>query len=287
MSTTEGDSLDPQMTVLAGRGQAEGELEKENEKYNSSSSASKVYLIWTDCISEADSDEPLCDISFTRSTDYGNSFGPVINLSNNTGDSFNPQVAVSGENVYVVWQDDSLTSSGNYDIFFTRSIDAGNSFDSIENISKTGGTSRFQKISTSQNNVYLVWADVNNNSTLQAFDISFTRSTDYGNSFGPVINLSNNTGDSFNPQVAVSEENVYVVWQDDFTANQEIFFRKSADNGNSFANLVDLSNNSGVSTDPTINVISSSFLNIDKTVYIVWQDDTYGTQNIVLKRYHD
>ena len=35
--------------------------------------------------------------------------------------SFNPQLAVSGNNVYVVWQEDDAIT-GNQDIFFTRRV---------------------------------------------------------------------------------------------------------------------------------------------------------------------
>ena len=92
--------------------------------------STNIYLVWTDCLPKIVSDEPLCDILFTKSTDNGNSFGKIINLSSNTGASLNPQISISTDEregvsnssntVYVAWQDDSFTSSGNYDIFFTR-----------------------------------------------------------------------------------------------------------------------------------------------------------------------
>ena len=46
-----------------------------------------------------------------ESTDSGASFGPIINLSDNAGTSFRPAIAVSGNNVHVVWHDDT---PGNY-----------------------------------------------------------------------------------------------------------------------------------------------------------------------------
>ena len=50
----------------------------------------------------------------------------AINLSNNTGNSVVPQIAVSGSNVYVTWHDD--TPAGNNDIFFAVSNNNGTSF---------------------------------------------------------------------------------------------------------------------------------------------------------------
>ena len=51
---------------------------------------------------------------------------PPDNLSEeNTGSSFFPQISSSGNNVYVVWEDDT---PGNFDIFFAVSTDNGQTF---------------------------------------------------------------------------------------------------------------------------------------------------------------
>ena len=52
------------------------------------------------------------------------------------------------------------------------------------------------RISSSGNNVYVVWED----NTLGNIDILFRESNDGGMSFGPTINLSNNAGSSHSPQ---------------------------------------------------------------------------------------
>jgi hypothetical protein len=44
---------------------------------------------------------------FAKSSDSGATFTSARNLSNNTGDSANPNIAVSGNNVYIVWEDDT------------------------------------------------------------------------------------------------------------------------------------------------------------------------------------
>ena len=46
--------------------------------------------------------------SLHRSTDGGLTFSaPPENLSENTGSSTEPQISVEGNNVYVVWEDDT------------------------------------------------------------------------------------------------------------------------------------------------------------------------------------
>jgi hypothetical protein len=45
-------------------------------------------------------------------------FGHSIDISSNNGTSQQPQISSQGNNVYVVWQDNT---TGNYDIYFTNS----------------------------------------------------------------------------------------------------------------------------------------------------------------------
>ena len=58
--------------------------------------------------------------SMLPSAAYAISFGSTKNLSNNDGDSSNPQIISSGGKIYVVWQDDT---PGNFDIFFKKGVD--------------------------------------------------------------------------------------------------------------------------------------------------------------------
>jgi hypothetical protein len=64
---------------------------------------STVYVAWREHI------PGQSDIFYARSMDGGKSFGNTINLSNNAGESDEPRLAVAnnGNNVYVVWNDDT------------------------------------------------------------------------------------------------------------------------------------------------------------------------------------
>ena len=76
-----------------------------------------------------------------------------------------------------------------------------------------------------------------------------------------------------------------MVWQEDdaITGNQDIFFRKSTDGGNSFGPVNNLigNNNNDQSTDPTVSVSIGDTTTI---VYVVWQEVAVEGQNILLKR---
>ena len=71
-------------------------------------------------------------------------FGTPINLSNNTGLSNNPQIATSGNNVYVTWED--FTPTGNEDIFVITNAQL---FSTPVNISNNPGVSVNPQIATS------------------------------------------------------------------------------------------------------------------------------------------
>ena len=57
----------------------------------------KVYVTWIDDSSGSR------DIYFRKSINNGLSFGPVIDVSKQNGGSVDPQIAVSGDNVYLAW----------------------------------------------------------------------------------------------------------------------------------------------------------------------------------------
>jgi hypothetical protein len=63
--------------------------------------------------------------------------------------------------------------------------------------------------------------------------------------------------------IAASENNVYIVWWDNKTGNWEIFFRSSPDNGRTFGDEINLSNDTTRSDDGSIAAFGNN-------VYITW-----------------
>jgi hypothetical protein len=163
---------------------------------------------------------------------YAITFGSAKNLSNNDGDSFDPKIEASGNNVYTVWRDDSR---GDDDTFFKRSATSGDSFQSTKDISNgKAGDAQDQRIVKEGNNVYVVWTEDG--------DVIFKRSTNNGASFGSTINLSNDDTLSERPDIAVVGDNVYVVWDDASSDEQgdqqsQLFFKRSTNDGASFGSL--------------------------------------------------
>ena len=87
-------------------------------------SSGAINIIWTDT-SLGNS-----EIFFSRSADGGTTFSTPLNISNNAGHSVGPSIAVDPSgNINIAWADDTpLGSNRLYDEFFSRSSDAGASF---------------------------------------------------------------------------------------------------------------------------------------------------------------
>jgi hypothetical protein len=187
-------------------------------------------------------------------------FENATNLTNNPMDSVYGQVAAWNDNVYMLWQDSMPPGYTNYDIFVKSSNDNGTTFGSPINLSDNSGFSEHPQIAAYDNNVYAIWAD----DTSGNREVLFTRSEDNATSFDKIKNLSNNTSDSFNQEIAVFGDNVYVVWLDqgenDIT---NILLKASADGGATFGRAINISSNANQETFPKVAAYEGS-------VYIAW-----------------
>jgi hypothetical protein len=101
-------------------------------------------------------------------------------------------IAASGDNVYVTWWDNK---TGNWEVFFARSTDNGETFDDTINLSNAMGRSEDSNIAASGDNVYVTWWD-NKTGTREVY---FRASTDNGETFGNTIML-NSTSNSLAAQ---------------------------------------------------------------------------------------
>ena len=198
-------------------------------------------------------------IIFAKSTDGGATFSTPVNISNNSGDSSFPKIAISGNNLYVTWA--FTVTNKDFDILFATSSDGGTTFSTPVNLSNTLGDTGLPQITSSGNDVYVTWE----NNASGNFDVFVAKSTDNGKTFGIPVNVSNNPKPSGAPQILASGNNVYVVWMDSTPGNYDIFVAKSTDNGSTFGQPVNVSNNAGDSGYPQMTMS-------ENTLYVVWTD---------------
>jgi hypothetical protein len=197
-----------------------------------------VDLVWQN--GNFQGDESI--IIYKRSTDGGVGFNIPLNLSFGFKHSRFPDVAASGNNVYVIWHEAFPGGDSEYtsEILYRRSTDGGASFEfTISNLSNNPGHSLVPAIAAMGNNVYVVWTDTTSGNS----EILYRRSTDGGASFGNTMNLSNNPGQSLAPAIAAMGNNVYVVWTDDTPGRWNIMYRRSTNGGVSFGGTVILTVN--------------------------------------------
>ncbi|MGH9909351.1 MAG: sialidase family protein, partial [Nitrososphaerales archaeon] len=220
---------------------------------------SNVYLAWNEMTGKAS------DIFFSASTDNGDLFSTPINVSNNPLESIDAGITVGETNIYLVWNQKTTNSS---DIFFSKSVDNGNTFSEPINLSNSKGFSQFGRdtqIALVGSNIFVVWFE----GTEKDSDVFFTKSVDGGLTFSRPINLSQTTGRSDLAQIAANKENLYVVWQDYSQGNGDIFLRESTDSGNTFGSIRNLSQNE---EESNIFVLGPQIFLTDNQVYTVWQD---------------
>ena len=228
-----------------------------------------IYVVWYD-------DTPgNWEIYFKKSEDGGVTWAAGKRLSYREGKSWYPDVAASGSTIYVVWYDDRNLDRKR-GIYFKRSHDGGITWTPHEWLSSNVGDSSWPAIAVNGSNVYIVWYYDLSGST-QNSEIYFKRSDDGGITWAADERLTHNTSFSVGPAIAVDGSNIYVVWEDYSSGNQEIHFKNSDDGGVTWTASKRLTNNMGSSSSPDIAADGSN-------VYVVWEDNRGGDYEIFFKK---
>lgn len=257
-SHNRGDSFDDLITLNTNRAFGAVDI---------AAAGDSVYVIWDEFITR-----DLPEVRFRRSTNNGDSFGGVRNMSEfSSAVDRSPQLAAVGDNVYAVWS--RCITGSPCEIIFRRSTNDGSTFSSRRNLSSNSGDSVRPIIDATGDNVYVVWTDT----TPGSQEVFFRRSTSEGESFSSTRNLSNTPGNSVAPALASVGSFVRVIWHDDTFGNDEILYRVSDDRGGSFEGIDNLSETPGTSNFGDIIATSTE-------VHVVWLDNTPGNADIFYRR---
>ena len=231
-----------------------------------------VYIVWED---DTGGFFGNGDIFFVRSTTSGTSFDAEVNLSSNFGDSAFPQVSSLGTNAFVLWQDQT---TGFGDVYFSRSIDEGSTFGSINNISDNPALSSRPQMTLSGTSVHVTWKD--DTPVLGNGDILFKTSADGGANFGSEINLSGNSGVSDSPLISSSGNNLYVIWRDESFGTSpasDILLRSSSDSGITFSSFSEVGSNTGLSIPSQVYASGSN-------VGVLFLNDASGDNDVFFRK---
>lgn len=227
-------------------------------------------------------------IFLEKSTDGGTSFeDPIIVKSTNQSIAYQIMTTFDG-NVYLAW---SELIGDNRVLFLAKSNDKGSTVSTPVIFSQEIGESSFPQLAANGKNVFVVWDYSNesiilneksHNNTVIDSPVSgffFAKSTDGGSTFSSPINLSGTTGTSYWSNVSSSGNNVFVSWGTKFNDKQEVFIKKSADNGVTFGNAIKL-------TDSKQNYFQMKAVSSGNYVYVAI-DSAYPGDDLFLVSSND
>mgnify|MGYP002348093208 CR=1 FL=1 len=123
-------------------------------------------------------------------------------------------------------------------------------------------------IAANGDSVYVVWYDNRDGNN----EIYFKKSSDGGINWSSDIRLTSNAGNSAYPSISISGNVIFIVWQDNRDGNNEIYYKKSEDCGNTWGSDIRLTNNIYISTNPS-SVISG------QSIHIIWNDTRVDQMN--------
>jgi hypothetical protein len=221
------------------------------------------------------------DIYAVVSTNGGSTFAGQANISgDNNIDSFRPQIAISGSNIVIVWDENDSPK----EVYAKISNNSGATFGALINISNTNGPeSRNAQVAISGNNIIIAYED--KAGAGGEFDVfAWVRAISGGTV--TVHNLSNNTTLSDEPKIAVTGNNVIVVWQDTGTGAIDLYAKTSINNGATFGgstNISDLPVGTVVQDLDSVQQIVA----VGGNVYVVWDDSFRGNEDIFYNKSHD
>ena len=278
-------------------------------------SGSNIHIVWMD-----DRDESYYpEIFYKRSTDGGISWSADEKLTSNPSDPGIPSLAVSGNNIHIVWHD---IRDGNWEIYYKRSTDNGITWQPDARLTNDASVSERASIAFWDNSIYVVWQDERDNDK----EVYFKISTDNGTNWSGDIRLTNSVGESEAPTLAVEESNINVVWSDSRNGigNGEVYYKKSTDAGLNWSEDIRITTTPSASGRSSI-AASSNFVHIswnevweiyykrstdygitweaetritnnssysensfvvtsDSAVHLIWQDDPANNDDIYYKR---
>ncbi|ATB51399.1 hypothetical protein [Corallococcus macrosporus] len=227
----------------------------------------QVYMGWF-----RSSEEERGNIHFIRGP-TGGVFADIESLNGQQGYG-EVELAAQGAHVYVLWN--GVGSDESSGLYFRRSVDGGRTFEPIQQLAGMGEGSRDHKLAVQGNDVYAVWTECGRG--LASCEVLLRRSANAGASFGPVVNVSNDTRASSKPQVVLRDSRLFVAWQDlpPGALGPDVVLSMSVDGGATFLPRRKVSRTQVQSLSPRM-------VGAGMGVRLVWTDGFNGEREVLTR----
>jgi len=151
-----------------------------------------------------------------RSLDGGLKWGADIQVTDSPVGAGFCSLAVSGESVHIVYDEHQ---DGTAEVYYTRSLDGGQSWSQSVRLSAVPDNSYTPTIAVWQSNVYVAWTDTRHGGAVMEMEEEyFRRSTDNGETWDNELRLTfdppDNPANSWAPSLATDGSNVWMTWFD-------------------------------------------------------------------------
>ncbi len=223
------------------------------------------------------------DIYVRGSVDGGQTWvGPELRVNTVVGMATRPVIASDGAGtVFIAWRDlrNNVTEAfvDVYDV-------ATNSLSGNLSVSNGNDTESITVAADTMSNVYVAWTDLRSANTTARLNTSNDSGANWDLD-GSIINTASTFASSSNPELAVLDGRIAVVWQDTRSGLDDIYLSQSEDAASTWSTptRVDLGDGRGASrgVDPVV-----AFGQGDD-VYVTWQDLRNGLPDIYVNHSFD
>lgn len=231
-----------------------------------------IFVVWID------DRDGVWNVYFAKSDDNGSTFSTNKPVAPSAAVVQNaPDIAIGNDTIYLVWAEGS-GESGFVNILMLKSLDWGLTFLPLVRINDAGAADSlrgFPSVAAMNEYVFITWHD----SRDDIGDIYGAYSNDSGDSFGPNVKVSDGkseTRQAMSDAAILPDGSPCAVWHDYRLNTLDVRFARSDDNGTTFLPSVFVSDGPPKSeqADPRISVDPNGNMSV------VYRDNTDGSYHV-------